>query len=85
MDKNLKGKYRIDHPLFQDIVFVEEETAVNAAERLCLFLIRSSEQRTEASIDVLKYDTDTSDGDIKTIWWFHKTIEATLQITENDE
>ncbi len=84
VDKNLIGRYRINHPLFEEIVFSDGDTAVSAAERLCVFLIKNSD-RLSASIEITRYDTETSDGETQTIWWYYKTVEAELNINDNDE
>ncbi len=84
VDKNLIGKYRINHPLFNNIVFSDRDTVVSTAERLCLFLIKNSD-RLSASIDITRYDTETGDGETQTIWWHYKTVEAELNINDDDE
>ena len=67
----------------------ELETALNrtakaaerAAEKLCFFLVRNTD-RFESHVDVLKYATDegsTGNG-VETIWWWHKTVTAELNL-----
>jgi len=83
MDK-LEGKYRVNHPLFESVVFPDEVEAVNAAERLCSFLIKNSD-RTEVRVDVLRYATDEGSDGVQPIWWWCKTVEAELSIRCGEE
>lgn len=84
MSDSLIGRYKIDHPLFADITFAKEEDVRNTAERLCEFLIKHTD-RTEAHVDVLKYDTEEdSGGETQTIWWYHTSYRAELTVRETN-
>ena len=76
-----EGDFKIDHPLFEDIIFSDKKAAERAAEKLCFFLVRNTD-RFESHVDVLKYATDegsTGNG-VETIWWWHKTVTAELNL-----
>jgi hypothetical protein len=79
-----QGSFRIDHPLFENIIFSDEEDVKNAAERLCLFLIKNTD-RLESSVGILRYATEEDDaGDTQTIWWWHEAVNARLTIGESE-
>ena len=77
----VEGNYRVDHELFQGVVFTSEEEAILMAENLCRFLIRNT-PRIEASVEVLVFKTDDGCDGTQKIWWHHTTIEAELTVNQ---
>jgi len=78
-----ENSYRVEHPLFRSVLFTKEEAVVEAAERLCRFLIRDLDyggDRSEVSVEISRYATEEDEGDTRTIWWHFKTVTAVLEV-----
>jgi len=70
-------KYKIDHPVFEDLEFDNDEHAIRLAERLVMHTLRNSD-RNEFSIIILKWIDDTEIDSRAPSWFHHKTIEGMI-------
>ncbi len=78
-----ENSYRVEHPLFKSVLFTKEEAAVEAAERLCRFLIcdlNATGDRSEVSVEISRYATEEDQSETRTIWWHFKTITVVLEM-----
>jgi hypothetical protein len=74
------NRFRVDHPIFDGLIFKSEEEAVDRAERLCMFLLRHTSQRSVLVVVERFATEDMGGGDIQTIWWHHKTVSASISV-----
>lgn len=70
-------KYKIDHNVFDEIEFASDEVAERAASRLADYVLRNSD-RSEITIDILKWIDDTNEDPRAPAWFHHHTVDMRI-------
>jgi hypothetical protein len=71
--------YRIDHPLYRNVVFKTQEDLDRTAKFLCDFMIRQVGKDC-FTIESLHFIKDT--GDEEPQWYFFKSYKSTYEFEE---